>query len=96
MYVPVVPPPHLNLPMVNPPEWFHHMHDNHGDDIYAVERVPMGRFRAEQNGIYDHDPHAEEIPIFAIFEANLKQILQETDKMMDDMERLMRDLEEVD
>ena len=56
----------------------------------------MGRFRAEQNGIYDHDPHAEEIPIFAIFEANLKQILQETDKMMDDMERLMRDLEGVD
>ena len=76
MYVPVVPPPHLNVPMVNPLEWFHHMHDNHGHDIYAVERVPMGRFRAAQNGIYDHDPHAEEIPIFTIFEANLKQILQ--------------------
>ena len=26
---------------------FHHMQDNHGEDMYAIERVPMGRFDAE-------------------------------------------------
>mgnify|MGYP001792291373 CR=1 FL=1 len=95
-YVPLVPPPHLNLPIVNPPEGFHHMLDNQGDDMYAVERVPMGRFQAEQNGMYEHDPLADEIPVFAIFEANAEQELQDAADMVDDMERLMRELEEVD
>ena len=26
---------------------FLHMQDNHGEDMYAIERVPMGRFDAE-------------------------------------------------
>ena len=72
------------------------MFDNQGDDMYAVDRVPMGRFQAEQNGMYEHDPLADEIPVFAIFEANAEQELQDAADMVDDMERLMRELEEVD
>ena len=68
MYVPSVPPPHLILPVQNPPKGFHHMQDNHGKDVYAMERVLNGIF--EQNDIYGHDPIADEIPVFAIFEAN--------------------------
>ena len=60
--------------------------------MYAVERVPMGKFQAEQNGMQEHNPLSDEIPVFAIFEANAEQELQNAA----DMERLMRELEEVD
>ena len=62
MHVSVVPSIHLNLPVLHPPEGFHHMQDNHGDDMYAIELVPMGRFEAEQNVIYEDDPLAERMP----------------------------------
>ena len=81
MYVPVV---------------FNHIEDNHFDDMYAVERVPTGSFKAEQNGIFDHNTLAEEIAVFAIVELYPEQMLLDGDEMMDDMERLMRELEEVD
>ena len=53
------------------------MQDNHGDDMYAIELVPMGRFEAEQNGIYKDDPLAERMPLFAILEDNPVHILQD-------------------
>ena len=61
MLVPLVPPPHLILPVLNISKGFHHMQDNHGKDMYAMERVLMGIF--EQNDIYGHDPIADEIPV---------------------------------
>ena len=54
----------------------------------------MGIF--ELYDIFHHDPLADEIPVFAIFEANPEQILQDMGKMTDDMERLMIELKEVD
>ena len=56
----------------------------------------VGRFEADKNGIKEHDSLAEGMPVFAIFEASPEQILQDLDKMMDDVESLMRELEEVD
>ena len=38
--------------------------------MYGKEQVAMGRFEAEQNNIYEHHSLTEEIPVFAIFEAN--------------------------
>ena len=40
----------------------------------------MGRFEAAQNNIYEHDPLAEEMPVFAIFEANPEKILNDGGK----------------
>ena len=45
--------------------------------MYAIELVPMGRFEAEQNGIYKDDPLAERMPLFAILEDNPVHILQD-------------------
>ena len=59
-----------------------------------MERVLLGIF--EQYDIYHHDRLADEIPVFAIFEANPEQILEDLGKMTDDMERLIIELKEVD
>ena len=58
--------------------------------------MPLGGFEAEQNGMYEHNPLAEEMPVFAIIQANTEQMEQEREDMIDNMERLMRELEEVD
>ena len=37
----------------------------------------MGRFEAEQNVIYEDDPLAERMPLYAILEANPVHILED-------------------
>ena len=64
-HLPVIPPPHHQVPPAEPPEGYHHAR-HQGEPVYAVERVYGERVPGQINGLLEYEP-APELPMFAVF-----------------------------
>ena len=51
-HIPVIPPPHYQVPIAEPPEGFHQVHSQ-GQPVYAVERVYEERIIGELFGLLE-------------------------------------------